>query len=127
MCKTSIHGRGRASGSEFDATRDRRRTRCVSQSLNTPYARTRATRYGEFQQGTISNDPETGEPRPDEFDLTVVRANAVVPNANWITDYTNRFTDLRADLEADNTAYLIPQFTPHSNAPYGECDCAPRP
>ncbi len=89
MCETSIHGRGRASGSEFDATRDGRRTRCVSQSLNTPYARTRATR--------------------------------------WITDYTNRFTDLRADLESDNTAYLIPEFTPHSAAPYGECDCAPRP
>ncbi|MCL4199135.1 MAG: hypothetical protein KJZ69_16725 [Phycisphaerales bacterium] len=45
MCETSIHGRDNASGSEFDATRDGRRTRCVSQSLNTPDARTHATRF----------------------------------------------------------------------------------
>jgi len=45
MNERGIHERGRARGSEHDAARDRRPTRCVSPSLNAPDAGIRATRY----------------------------------------------------------------------------------
>ncbi|MCL4197343.1 MAG: hypothetical protein KJZ69_07595 [Phycisphaerales bacterium] len=83
--------------------------------------------YGEFQQGIVPKEGNPLRPVPDEFDLTVVRANAVRPHEDWIADYTNLFTTIRGDLEEENTAYLIPSFTPHPNAPYDECDCVPRP
>lgn len=83
--------------------------------------------YGEYYQGTIPMHSNPPYPLPEPLDLPVLRATAVVPDADWIADYTNLFTDLKGDLEEDNGSVFILSFAPHPNEANDSCDCAPRP
>ena len=85
--------------------------------------------YGEFGQGTISYGGTHPFifPKPDHWDLTVMRATAVVPKPEWIDDEETLFTQIRIDLEDEAAEFLIPSFTPHPVAPTENCTCAPRP
>lgn len=78
--------------------------------------------YGEFWQGSNAPDP------PTAFDLTVVRANQVIADPDWIDDYTNLWTHLRTDLQGAADDVFISGFDPHPTTPTVDCDTVvPRP
>lgn len=84
--------------------------------------------YGEFNQGTIpTQQTAPNYPLPDQFDLTVLRAESVFADDDWILDSESLWTAIRGDMETDNGTYRITPFTPHPNAPTTSCSCVTRP
>ncbi len=76
MCETSMHGRGHARGSEHDAARDRRPTRCVSPSLNAPYA------YAGIHATRFQNNPKQFSPLKGYYEEAIVNLQILIPNFN---------------------------------------------